>query len=415
MTGTLIKRSARAIPLALTVLLAAGLAISVTGAEAAPSQNDLDTVVRDTMLSQRGSTAAQAYAGSPVQAPVVERKRGADDWAFGSATIPAPSTTEVKPESALYVAKRSGQRWQVELEGGAGFGALAGQAPESVVHGDEKQAFAAQGNAAAPATGIGLPWRVGDGWIMGGGPHGFDGGSRPFNSIDFNGGDGQVLAPAAGRIYRTCVRNGSAEVRIDHDNGLTTSYYHMTNLTTVPDGARVAAGTYLGHIGTQLPCGGSASGDHVHFSVQRGSKRVAVDGMTFGGWTFHQGNQAYQGFADRAGTQIRVGRGRITNFGPTPTAPTPPAPTPPVPSFTGAADPFPGQITLLNVRSGPGQNFQVVRQLRRGDTVKITCTKRGSSFKGARGTTDKWDRLDNGTFVSDAYITPSSNAPACTA
>ncbi|RJQ79268.1 M23 family metallopeptidase [Pseudonocardiaceae bacterium YIM PH 21723] len=213
------------------------------------------------------------------------------------------------------MAKRNGKDWQVEYEGTDGFFALVEQAPEAVLPAEEKQnLLAAKANTYATKTGLALPWKVGDSWFMGGGPHGDDGRSKPFNSIDFNGGDGTVLAPADGTVYRSCVKNGSALVKLVHANGFSTTYYHMTGLIKSKAGTKIKAGTKLGKIGTQLPCGGFASGPHVHFSLLKGKNKVPVNGMTIGGWTFKEGAQSYQGSASHAGQTVGTGR-PMKNFG----------------------------------------------------------------------------------------------------
>ncbi|MGH3716273.1 MAG: M23 family metallopeptidase, partial [Micromonosporaceae bacterium] len=164
-------------------------------------------------------------------------------------------------------------------------------------------------------TGLMLPFAVGDRWWMGGGPHG-PGGERPFNALDFNGGDGKVLAAAPGRMYRFCSDTSSLGlIRVIHANGYATDYYHMTDTHRGADGTEVKRGDYLGHIGSELPCGGWASGDHVHFALRKDGKHAPVNGLTIGGWTFHEGAEAYEGYAERDGERVEVHR-RITNHGP---------------------------------------------------------------------------------------------------
>ncbi|WP_280465817.1 peptidoglycan DD-metalloendopeptidase family protein [Nocardia brasiliensis] len=276
---------------------------------------------------------------------------------------------------------------------------------------DEKQTFTtshARGGAAnnVEDTGLALPWRGGEAWFMGGGPHGYSGRSRPFNSLDFSGGDGRVLSPARGRFYKTCVRNGSAEIRLVHDNGYTTSYYHMTNLPDVADGTLVAAGTYLGRIGVRLPCGGSANGPHVHMSLYRGRTPIPVHGKTIGGWTFWQGRNPYEGRAEHDGRSIGTG-GRLTNYGGT-LAPT---------QATGIARPRPG-TDKVNLRSGPGLDHRIIGTVRNGDVVEIACTARGERLKGNWGHTDLWNKLDADAWISDGFLDTGTNnpvAPPCQA
>jgi LasA protease len=388
---------------------AIGLAVIVPlpGATAA-SAADLTTSVRAAMLAQHGP----ATLSTPVREPLVEPTRTAGSWVFGSTTIPLWATDEHQaPKMALFLAHRSRDGWRVELDSTPGFTALAAKAPGAVLSEGEKRTFAshqagASGVSALADTGLGLPWAQGVSWWMGGGPHGNSGSSRPFNSIDFNGGNGQVLSAGPGRVYKSCIRGRSALVKVVHDNGYSTTYYHMLNLTTLADGSRVSTGTYLGNIGNELPCGGSSSGAHVHFSLLRGNTEQSVQGMKFGGWTFYEGGSAYQGYAERNGTRVYPGNGRITNYGP--------GSTPPSQYPTGTVDA--GSNTSVNLRSGPGLNYGVVGTVADGATVSIVCTARGGAVQGNWGSTTLWNKLTTNNWISDGFIDTGSNepvAPAC--
>ena len=59
---------------------------------------------------------------------------------------------------------------------------------------------------------------------------------------------------------RPIVEQPEEPLDISETGGWTTGYYHTWAQTTVPDGTLVQEGAYLGRIGTQLPCGGRASG-----------------------------------------------------------------------------------------------------------------------------------------------------------
>src|SRR3954463_1170654 len=58
----------------------------------------------------------------------------------------------------------------------------------------------------------------------------------------------------------------------------------------------------------------------------------------------------------------------------------------------------------LNVRSGPGTSYGIVRVLAVGAKVPIYCQTPGTSVSGPYGTSKIWDNIDNGEFVSDAYV-----------
>ncbi|MFC5802957.1 SH3 domain-containing protein [Streptomyces formicae] len=63
----------------------------------------------------------------------------------------------------------------------------------------------------------------------------------------------------------------------------------------------------------------------------------------------------------------------------------------------------------VNVRSGPGTQYQIVRVLQYGAQVPINCQKPGETITGPYGTTDIWDNIANGQFISDAYVNTGSD------
>ncbi|MGW3914020.1 peptidase [Streptomyces sp. NPDC005070] len=70
----------------------------------------------------------------------------------------------------------------------------------------------------------------------------------------------------------------------------------------------------------------------------------------------------------------------------------------------------------VNVRSGPGTHFSIVRTLPAGSRVPIYCQCPGESVAGPYGTSNIWDNISNGQFVSDAYVQTGSDgyvAPKC--
>ena len=153
---------------------------------------------------------------------------------------------------------------------------------------------------------------------MTGGPHGWDGGSRPFSSADFSGGDGTARAAGAGAVWSMC-GSGTGWIRIIHDNGFSTDYYHLTGIVN-GTGQRVNAGDFLGYQGTDVLCGGSASGPHVHFALRQYDANlngwyVPLNGFTIGGWTFYEGAQPYGGYATDGASQVGPG-GALYNYGP---------------------------------------------------------------------------------------------------
>ncbi|MGW4034450.1 SH3 domain-containing protein [Streptomyces sp. NPDC004838] len=63
----------------------------------------------------------------------------------------------------------------------------------------------------------------------------------------------------------------------------------------------------------------------------------------------------------------------------------------------------------LNVRSGPGTGYSVVRTLPLGATVAINCQRPGEWINGPYGTSNIWDNIANGEYVSDAYVNTGSD------
>ncbi|MFB7335036.1 SH3 domain-containing protein [Streptomyces adustus] len=63
----------------------------------------------------------------------------------------------------------------------------------------------------------------------------------------------------------------------------------------------------------------------------------------------------------------------------------------------------------LNVRSGPGTSYSIVRTLPGGSKVPIFCQTPGTTVTGTYGTTNIWDNISNGEFISDAYVQTGSD------
>ncbi|WP_419999380.1 proprotein convertase P-domain-containing protein [Streptomyces boninensis] len=319
-----------------TVLTALGAAVAVVcavlpagSAGAAPADDrkpGLAELVRGAMEQQHGAQARQSY-GQPAAARLkvlVEPQRWSADraWTFGSSAFLIPRGVEGSPVVSLFVARRTDTGgWQVGLQGTPAFAALSHDAPTAVVKNSERAPFArtTAPRPASAATGLSLPWQQNKGWAHWG-VHGNSGSSRPYNSIDFYGGDGNVRASRAGTMYRHCASGGSwPYLTVMHDNGYTTGYYHLRDTTNKPSGSAVAHGEYLGRIAEELPCGGSANGDHTHWTLWSGASGntpVAVQGKEIGGWTWWEGASAYAGYAQRGSTRIyRNACCNLVNYG----------------------------------------------------------------------------------------------------
>ncbi|WNZ09466.1 SH3 domain-containing protein [Streptomyces sp. 11x1] len=63
----------------------------------------------------------------------------------------------------------------------------------------------------------------------------------------------------------------------------------------------------------------------------------------------------------------------------------------------------------VNVRSGPSTSYGIVRVLSEGARVPIYCQTPGQTISGPYGTTNLWDNIDNGQYISDAYVYTGSD------
>ncbi|MGI5190597.1 hypothetical protein ACQEVI_20840 [Promicromonospora sp. CA-289599] len=65
----------------------------------------------------------------------------------------------------------------------------------------------------------------------------------------------------------------------------------------------------------------------------------------------------------------------------------------------------------LNVRSGPSTDYPAVGQAGNYANVVIECTARGARITGTFGTTNVWNRIGPGNWVSGAYVFTGTSAP----
>jgi LasA protease len=370
-------------------------------AAAAPGQGALRAAVTAQLLRRSGTTAQGAAAGGR-QVIISFRQSSADGaWQFGTAVLTAPHRAGVLPDGWLFLAQRGQLAWQVGFDGSAAFRQLAGRAPTSVVPVASRHAYTASlavTPLAVPAsnnTGLRLPYALSQSWVLTGGPHGWSGDTpKPWSSIDLSGGDGRVLAAGGGTATTLC----SGWQRIVHDNGWSTDYYHLFNTQSFNQ-TRVSAGSYLGNIGTNTTCGGFASGAHVHFALLAGGVYQDLQWKAFGKWVVWEGSATYQGFALHGSTQVNVG-GSLFNYGG-------------LSANQGIVDAW--GSGSVNKRSGPGTNFAIVGSVSDGTTVTISCWRNGTTITGRYGTTSVWDKLTDGTWISDAlaYTGVNTIGPQC--
>jgi LasA protease len=349
----------------------------------------LDDAVVAAMLAATGqSRQTMAADGRDFQVNVSHEDAKAG-WSSGTAVITAAEDSY--PDGWVFVAHHEDGRWSVGLDGSAEFGRLAQAAPEGIMSARELEVFAAAGrtggvgieSTASYTTELRLPYAIGQAWRLTGGPHG-----DPRASIDLAGGDGRVLAAGSGNVYLMC-SSRRGWLRVYHPNGYTSDYYHLSANITPANGTAVAEGAFLGNIGVDVSCGGSATGPHVHWSILKGDTRVPWHQRSAGKWVFFNGINPYEGFALHGSARVDVG-GTLYNYGR-------------MLQSQGLVDTFGGGT--LNKRSGPGTNFAIVGSVADGATVDMVCWRSGgTSHTGRYGTTSVWDKLSDGTWVSDAFI-----------
>jgi LasA protease len=369
-------------------------AITLTGTLLA-SPASASSTLADSVAAAVGSKAA-----------TVATQREDSGWAFGTAVLKAKP--DGYPQGWLFLAHREGRQWTVALDTGSGFTALAAQAPESVFSAPEKAVFASRVSIQATSsnnTRLRLPYAIGQTWTLTGGPHGWGGSEHPFSSIDLSGGDGIVRAAGAGTMYTMCADNSGAGAfpggwrRVYHSNGYTTDYYHMRYLTSIGSGSSIGEGTALGNTGVNVCAGGHASGPHVHFGILDGTTRVGWHWRSAGKWVFWEGASAYGGYALHGSTHVNPGGG-LYNYGA-------------LGSNQGIVDAW--DSATVNRRSGPGTNYSIVGSVTDGTTVTISCWRNGTTHTGRYGTTAVWDKLTDGSWVSDAFVYTGVNTigPNC--
>jgi len=69
----------------------------------------------------------------------------------------------------------------------------------------------------------------------------------------------------------------------------------------------------------------------------------------------------------------------------------------------------------LNLRTGPSATTAAAGQVANGTRLSISCWVAGQSVVGAVRTTNQWNKLTNGRYVSFAYIQPAGAIPSCSA
>ncbi|HET9380884.1 MAG TPA: hypothetical protein VFP69_08650, partial [Streptomyces sp.] len=380
-------------------LLAAGaaallsvLALAVPAHASSPADAGPPTLTE--AVSARLHDAAPGTAAVRGSDTRVDVTRTQGRWAFGTAVLATPSGSEELPEGRLFLAHRDPAGWKVTFDGESAFTGLARTSPVMKAAEQRLLATGADGPRTQVAgdwrTGMALPYSTGQSWTMAGGPHGWSGTAAPWSSLDLAGGDQVVRAVRAGTAYTMC----QGWIRVLHDRGYATDYYHLWDNISV-DGASVQAGAFLGNTGTDVTCGGSALGRHVHLALRNNGAYIGMSGHNLGKWVFQNGGSAYEGSALHGSRLVGAG-GALYNYGAL--------------GFTqGVVDTDGG--TTLTRRTGPGTGYAVAGSVADGATVSISCSGTGTTHTGRWGTTSWWHRLSDGTWVSDAFVWTGVDGP----
>lgn len=374
------------------LVLAGGLALGVgnTAHAEAPDTAEGAAVAVERKLGERGAELGVSTERDRLKVDVGEESAG---WARGTAVITTERGSDEHPRGWVFHAHEGANGWEVAFDGEPRFAALAGES--TVATKAERQAASSERRAEPRIpgdlrTGMALPYATGQAWTMHGGPHGWAGSDSPWSALDLSGGDEKVRATRAGTAYTMC----KGWVRVIHDRGYATDYYHLWNNISV-NGAPVSEGTYLGDTGTDVTCGGSALGRHVHIGLRHNDAYTAIGNHNLGKWVLQNGGAPYAGSALHGSTRVGTG-GALHNYGAL--------------GFTQGVVDTNGGSTLTR-RSGPGSGHSEVGSVADGTTVTISCSSQGTSHSGRWGGSSLWNRLSDGSWVSDAYLWTGLNGP----
>ena len=276
-----------------------------------PLEGDIAEIPRviDAVKTAVFSYHENFQAPPPIYGMVTTVIRIQEKWAFGIVGVKSPPQQEGNPSSAyLFLGLKNAEEWEITLETQPAFSDLVKNASEEIVHKPVKENLL-QGNDQPDPLGIGsaqlsLPFPTGETWSFTGGPHrdGFlnDDGSSDVNTwsaLDFAGGSGQIRSMRDGTAYVPCAN----WVRINHADGWRTSYYHVASIQ-VSNGQNVSRSVYLGNTSTQVGCGGSATGVHVHVALLQNGFHQSIAGHDVGGWTVEPTSTQYSGCLTRVST-----------------------------------------------------------------------------------------------------------------
>lgn len=227
-------------------------------------------------------------------------------WTSGSASA-NPRSLRLRADGDLALFSTDGSIIWRSVTVGSGASRLAVTAKGDVALSNGSGAIVWASMTGTDSPTWGLPFEPGQRWSAGG-PHASSGSNETRHSLDFGvSGSSQasrrVVTIAAGSVFKlSCGSEYYLGVR--HGGGWESAYYHLTNMQSQLIGKTVAAGTYLGDVGRETPCGGGATFDHVHLTIRYNGTPVSVEGMTFGGFTVRGTGPAFSGTYSNAAGEI---------------------------------------------------------------------------------------------------------------
>ncbi|BDU19628.1 M23 family metallopeptidase [Dyella sp. GSA-30] len=303
-----------------TILIFPLCMLSLNAAAVTPAPIALELLASSTFIEVNGKAR---FAPNEVVVEVL--KQNVDGThVMGAVTEVIPSDVHGAPTMRLFFAHQEQGAWKIGMEGSQAFDTALESMPLDVVSQDERPTLALLGQdsevlAPGQFLNFSLPWAKNRIWNLVAGPHANGVLPFPYSSVDFSSGPeiNDVRSVAAGLIYTTCVKDGSALVTIVHDNGYKTSYYRMKQLVTYNEGSRLPVGSTLGSVGDKLPCGGTPSEPHLHFTLLNDkNENVSLNNVVLGGWTFHSGLLPNTGNATHGKATVTPPDGLMLNLGP---------------------------------------------------------------------------------------------------
>lgn len=295
--------------LAIVVLLTTLLGSHSIAAANTPVVDSTPELAITRAINERPSTL---FPGRAMERP--ERKRG-DGWELAVVETWGLNTDKGEPSSMFMVlARPENNGWQAAVQGSDTFVSWLEEVPSSLLSQEARtilrsnRPHTSSSRLATPEDlpPLGLPFAIGEQWSLSSGPHG-----ENRNALDLAKNNGVVYPSAPGIVSLGC----PDQLVITHENGWQTGYYHLRDIR-VTTGQYVDRTTPLGLASQSIPCGGYATGDHVHFMLNRNGNPVPLNGTYVGGWSVEAGLQDREGCLVRPDAKVCVD-GWITNDGKT--------------------------------------------------------------------------------------------------